>query len=123
LSLTVDAASALGERRLMIERRARKAVDGRMTPGPIFSIQLADTKITFGISDDGGDVYVETSAEHVRLGEEELQHLMFSLGRLADDVSALQQVGDSAQPYQTNVVPGMRVALDRRLPPWAREFE
>ena len=80
-AMPLEVAKALGAAAERIRWRARKAVDGRMTPGPIFSIQLADTKITFGISDDGGDVYVETSAEHVRLGEEELQHLMFSLAR------------------------------------------
>jgi hypothetical protein len=121
--LSIDMAAELGGAAGRIQRRAKKAVDGRMKPGPAFGIQLPDTKITIGVSDDGFDLYCEAGDEHVRLSEAELQALMFSLGRLDADVSSLRQVGGSAQPYQLNVVPATRAAMDWRLPPWAREYE
>jgi hypothetical protein len=119
--LTVEAASALGGRRLTIEWRARKAVDGRMKPGMLFGLQLPDTKVTIGVADSGLHVYCEVGEERVHLDEEELSALMFALGRLDADVSSLRQSYGS-EPYQGNVVPATRAALDARLPLWAREF-
>jgi hypothetical protein len=121
--MTVDMAAELGGAAERIRRRAKKAVDGRMKPGPIFSVQLPDTKVTIGVTDDGCDLYCEAGDEHVRLSEDEQQALLFSLGRLAADVASLAQNQWGGEPHQGNVVPGMREALDRRLPPWAREFE
>jgi hypothetical protein len=89
--LTVDAAAALGGRRLTIEWRARKAVDGRMKPGMLFGLQLTETRLTIGVAASGLDVYCEVGEERVHLGEEDLQGLMFALHRLAADVSTVQQ--------------------------------
>jgi hypothetical protein len=119
--MSFDAAADLGGAAWRIQRRAKKAVDDKMRPGPIFGIQLPDTKVTIGVSDDGCDLYCEAGDEHVRLSEDELHGLVFALGRLNADVSSLQRVHGS-QPYQGDVVPGIREAIDRRVPPWAREF-
>jgi hypothetical protein len=107
--LSLDAASALGEAAWRIRLRARKAVDGRMTPGPIFSIELPETKVTIGVTEDGADLYVETGGEHVRLSEEELEGLMFALRRLnADATSVLRAMAAAARLIETNMVPKLR---------------
>jgi hypothetical protein len=114
-AMSLDAASALGGAVSRIQWRAMKAVDGRMKPGQIFAIQLSETKIGIGVSDDGFDLYVETDAEHVRLSEGELQALMFSLGRLRDDVNAIHAVAE--QPHHLDMAPGLRSGFG--LPRWA----
>jgi hypothetical protein len=121
--MSTDVAAALGGAAQRIQRRASRAVVGVMRPGPIFSIQLPDIRITIGVSDDGLDVFCEAGDEHVRLSEDELHGLVFALGRLDADVNSIQQAGGSAQPEPNfGVAQGIREAIDRRLPPWAREF-
>jgi hypothetical protein len=89
--LTVDAAAALGGRRLTIEWRARKAVDGRMKPGMLFGLQLPETRLTIGVADSGYEIYAEVGEERVHLGEDELKMLMFALGRLDADGAMVQR--------------------------------
>jgi hypothetical protein len=122
--MSLDVAAALGGAAWRIQRRAKKAVDGRMKPGQIFAIQLPDVKVGIGVEDSGLDLYCEVGDENIRLGEEELHALVFALGRLNSDVSSIQQAGESARLVPNfGVVQAMREALDRRLPPWAREWE
>jgi hypothetical protein len=104
-SMPLDSASALGGAAARIRWRARKAVDDKMKPGPIFGIQLLETKITIGVTDDGYDLYVEAGGEHTRLDEHEMEALMFALDRLRGDVNAIWQA--SAVPQQLNLTPGI----------------
>jgi hypothetical protein len=104
-SMPLDSASALGGAADRIKWRARKAVDGKMKPGPIFGIQLPDTKIAIGVADDGYNLYAEIAGEHARLDERETDALMFALGRLRDDVDTIHQA--SAAPQQLNLTPGI----------------
>ena len=115
-TLTVDAASALAGRGWVIQRRARKAVDGRMKPGVLFGLQLPETRVTIGVADSGYDVYAEVGEERVHLGEDELSALMFALDRLRSDVSTVQQavVG---QQYGAEVPPAaLRRGFAIRIP-------
>jgi hypothetical protein len=122
--LSFAMAEELGGAAWRIQRRARKAAEGRMRPGPIFGLQLPDSRVMIGATDCGRDIYCEVGDEHVRLSEDDLHGLMFALGRLRDDVAAVQQ-----QQWAGPLVPdfgvasGARAAMDARLPPWAREFE
>jgi hypothetical protein len=122
--LSFSAAEALADGARRIMARWRKAVQGRMTPGLIFGLQLPDSTVAIGATDDGRDIYCEVGDEHVRMNEDELHGLMFALGRLRDDVAAVQRQA-AAGPLipDFGVARGMRAAWDARLPPWAREFE
>jgi hypothetical protein len=119
--LSFSMAEALADAERRIRWRARKAVQGRMTPGPIFGLQLPDSKVMFGVTDDGVDLYAEIGDEHVRLNEDELPGLMFALGRLRDDVWAVQRQQAGPPVPDFGIVQELRAAWDARLPPWARE--
>jgi hypothetical protein len=119
--VSVEFATTLGERGWKIHRRWEMRTAGKMKPGVIFSIQTSETLDTIGVSDDGFYIYVETDGERIPLSEDEVLASLFALRRLRDDVSSLWQ-SSGGEPCQGNVVPGMRAALDARLPPWAREF-
>lgn len=119
--MSTDVAAALGGAANRIIWRARKAASGAMKPGPIFSIQLPDVRVTIGVTDDGLDVFCEAGGEYTRLTEGELEVLLFALGRLDVDVTSVRQAGGAQPEPNFGVAQGMREALDRRLPPWARE--
>jgi hypothetical protein len=121
--LSFAMAEELGGAVWRIQRRAAKAVSGRMPPGPVFGLQLPDSRATIGVTDDGHDFYAEIGDEHVRLNEDELHGLMFALGRLRDDVAAVQRQQTGPLVPDFGVARGLRAAMDARLPRWAREFE
>jgi hypothetical protein len=119
--VSVEFATILGERGWKIHRRWETRVAGQMKPGVLFSIQLPEELDTIGVSDDGFYIYVEAGGERIPLSEDEVQTFLFALRRLRDDVSSLWQSSSGGEPYQGNVVPATRAAMDWRLPPWARE--
>jgi hypothetical protein len=121
-SMSVEDAETLGKRGWKIHQRWERMTAGQMKPGVLFSIQTPETLDTVGITDDGLHVYVEADEERIPLTEGELQMFLFALRQLRDDVASLRQVSSGGEPYQTNVVPATRAAMDARLPPWAREF-
>jgi hypothetical protein len=110
-AMSLDAAATLGGAAERIRWRSRKAVDGRMKPGPIFSIQLPDVKLTIGVTDDGCDLNVEADGEHIRLREDELHVLMFSLRRLDEDVTSIAAETSSAHKLGTTQAKSHNEAL------------
>jgi hypothetical protein len=115
-AMSLDSASALGGAAARIRWRARKAVDDRMKPGPIFGIQLPETKLVIGVADGGYDLYAEIGGEHIRLDERETEALLFALDRLHGDVDAIWQA--SAPPQQLNLTPGIVDWYYGRPPSW-----
>jgi hypothetical protein len=116
-SMPFDSASALGGAVDRIKWRAKKAVDGKMKPGPIFGIQLPDTKIMIGVTDDGCNLYAEVGGEYARLDEQESEALMVALGRLRRDVNDVDQASNP-RPTQLSVGESMRDP-ELALPAWA----
>jgi hypothetical protein len=108
-SMSVEDADTLGKRGWKIHQRwEKRAADGKMKPGVLFSVQTPETLDTVGISDDGFSIYVEADDERIPLTEGELQMFLFALRQLRDDLASLRRVSNGGEPYQGNVVPGLR---------------
>jgi len=130
MSLTPAVADALAQGGRFIRWRAQAAArSGReMKAGATFrrdllSVDGRTVHVELGVSDAGDSVYLEIGAARMALTDVQAQTLLLLLDRLAADIASIQQAGGAAQPEPNfGVAQGMREALDRRLPPWAREF-
>jgi hypothetical protein len=81
----------------------------------------AGFKVEFGLTDEGR-CYAEVGSTKIVCDDGQGDLLRAVLERFAEDVASVQQAGGSAMPEPDfGVARGMREALDRRLPPWARE--
>jgi hypothetical protein len=106
--MSFSMAEALADAARRIRWRAHKAVDGKMRPGPIFGLQLPDTKVTIGVTDDGRDIYCEVGDEHARLNGDELSAFMFALDQLGRDVSALYRATAAPDDMRWGIAAGLR---------------
>jgi hypothetical protein len=128
VSMTPDAAAALAEGGARIRTKANVASHFRreMKPGRTFARDMLAVdgrvaRIEIGVTDGGDGVFVEIGTARVTLTDVQSQLLLAMLDRLRDDVNAIRRASEPSGP-DFGVAQGMREALDRRLPPWAREF-
>jgi hypothetical protein len=127
VSMTPDAAAALAEGGARIRTKANVASHFRreMKPGRTFARDMLAVdgrvaRIEIGVTDGGDAVYLEIADARMTLTDQQASLLLAVLDRLGRDVSALYRASEPSGP-DFGVAQGMREALDRRLPPWARE--
>jgi hypothetical protein len=118
---------AFGGQRIRLRARLADRRDAEMESGAVFrrdftAVDGRVVHVELGVS-DAGDVYLEIGTTRMTLDMPQAHLLLAVLDRLTADVASLAQNQWGGEPHQGNVVPGMREALDRRLPPWAREYE
>jgi hypothetical protein len=110
---------AWSARRMASRLRWAQQTEKEIQQGPVYRRQVGDginpgVKVELGCA-DRGRVYVEAGGVKITCDGQQTEDLLHALCRFADDVSAIQQVGGSAQPYQADIVPAARAALDAHL--------
>jgi hypothetical protein len=128
VSMTLDAAAALAQGGAHIRLRAQVAAKLRreMKSGAtfrrdLFAVDGRTVHIEIGVTDGGDGVFLEVGAGRMTLTDAQAQLLLAVLDQLGADVTTIRRASERPVP-NFGVAQGMREALDRRLPPWAREF-
>ena len=127
--MTLREASFIAFAAKRVLRRLGLAAEGRQFKlGPSFKkvLEVVDDAeplvVEFGLRKDGDEkdqprVYLRIGTVLVGCNDADGYRLLGAFCRYEE----ADKFGPP-QPVQGDVVPGMREALDRRLPPWAREF-
>ena len=120
VTMTPDAASSLASAGGLIRIRAQVAVrTGReMRSGATFrrsmlAVDGRTANVEFGVADDG--IYVEVGTTRMTLTDAQAQLLLFTLDRLAEDVTTISRASETPEP-NFGVAEGMR---GLGVPRWA----
>jgi hypothetical protein len=126
--MTPDAATALAAGGARIRTKAYVALHFRreMKAGPTFrrdllAIDGRTVHVEIGVTDGGDGLFLGVGAGRMTLTDAQAQLLLAVLDQLGEDVSTLYRASAGQPVPNFGVAQGMREALDRRLPPWARE--